>query len=222
MVYRPTPRTAERKEARRRLFLATAVRLFGEHGYAATTVPMIVEAAGSSTGAFYLYFKNKEDVFAAAMQTLDVRISEAVGRAIAAETNPLLQMKSAVEGLFLFLAGNPGEARILIVESSGLSERLERVRNEGLASHARAVEAALASLAPRVAPQRPAVTARCWVGAVYHAAWWWLEQPATSRAPAAVVAAEVAAFNLRGIGADAAGIAAAGTARGPNRKHPRK
>jgi AcrR family transcriptional regulator len=208
---------AERKQARRQLFLETAVRLFGEHGYAATTVPMIVRQAGSSIGAFYLHFKNKEDVFAAAMQALAGRISEAVDQAIAAETNPLLKMKAAVEGLFLFLAGNPAEARILIVESSGLSERLEQVRTEMLASHARGVEAALASLVPYLPPLRPAVVARCWVGAVYQAVWWWLEQPTKSRPPATVVAQEVAAFNLRGIAADQAALTAVGTA-GP--AHP--
>lgn len=43
--YRTTPRITERKEARRQLFIETAVRLFGVHGYTATTVPMIVQAA---------------------------------------------------------------------------------------------------------------------------------------------------------------------------------
>ena len=64
MVYRKTKATEERKEARRRLILDSATRLFGKHGYHATTVPMIVAEAESSTGSFYMYFRNKEDVFA--------------------------------------------------------------------------------------------------------------------------------------------------------------
>jgi hypothetical protein len=56
---------------------------------------------------------------------------------------------------------------------------------------------------------RPAVVARCWVGAAFQAAWRWLEQPAESRPSAEAVAGEVAEFNLRGIGADVATLAAA-------------
>ena len=55
---------------------------------------------------------------------------------------------------------------------------------------------------------RPAVVARCWVGAAFQAAWW-LELPAQSRPSAEAVAGEVAEFNLRGIGADVATLAAA-------------
>jgi AcrR family transcriptional regulator len=212
MVYHTTPKIAERKEARKQRFIQTAVQLFGTHGYAATTVPMIVQESGSSTGSFYFYFKNKEDVFAAAMEWLGQRIAEALNRAIAAQTNPLLQMRAAVEGFFLFLAQNPTEARILLVESSGLGERLEAIRRRLLASHARGVESALAALGPLLPPIRPPVAAWCWVGAVYQAVWWWLEQPAESRPPVERIATEVADFNLRAIGADPRTLAAAGTA----------
>jgi AcrR family transcriptional regulator len=201
MAYRTTPRIAEQKEARRQLFVETAVRLFGMHGYAATTVPMIVKEAGSSTGGFYFYFRNKEDIFAAAMERLGERISAAVSEAIAGQKNPILQMRAAVEGLFLFLAANPTEARILLVESAGLSERLEGIRRELLAIHTRGVENALKALAQVLPAMSPPVVARCWVGAVYQAASWWLEQAPRSRPSAEAVAREVAGFNLRGIGA---------------------
>lgn len=39
-----------------------ALHLFGLHGYDATTVNAIVEAAGVSKGAFYHYFERKDDV----------------------------------------------------------------------------------------------------------------------------------------------------------------
>lgn len=209
MAYRTTPKIAERKEARKRHFIEIAVGLFGVHGYQAATVPMIVQESGSSTGSFYFYFKNKEDVFAAALEWLGQRIGEAVDQSISAQTDPLLQMRAAVESLFLFLARNPTEARILLVESSGLSERLETIRRKFLASHAKGVESALAALAPALPKMRPAVAAWCWVGAVYQTALWWLEQPAKSRPAAEQIAAEVADFNLRAIGAESQTPAAA-------------
>ena len=221
MAYRTPARIAAQKEARRQLFVETAVRLFGMHGYAATTVPMIVKEAGLSTGGFYFYFRNKEDIFAAAMEHLGHRISAAVSDAIAGQKNPILQMRAAVEGLFLFLAANPTEARILLVESAGLTERLEGIRRELLAIHSRGVENALKALAPVLPAMSPPVVARCWVGAVYQAALWRLEQTPGSRPSAEAVAREVAGFNLRGIGANSPAIAAAEKARAVHAKKRR-
>lgn len=191
---------AERKQARRRRLLGAATRLFGQHGYHATTVPMIVAAAGSSTGSFYLYFRNKEDVFRAALEALGERVSVALNQAVAAEVHPAGQMEAAVLRLVLFLAENPEEARILIVESSGLSPRLEETRRAVIGQHARGVERALAQVASDLSAEERAVSARCWVGAVYEAVYHWLELPPEQRPPAATVAATVARFNLGGIG----------------------
>jgi TetR/AcrR family transcriptional regulator, fatty acid metabolism regulator protein len=202
MAYRTTPKMADRKQARRLRFLETAIRLFGAQGFHATTVPMIVEEAGSSTGSFYFYFRNKEEVFVAALKWLAERIARELDRAIGAEVDPVRQMEAAVKGLFLFLAASPAEARILIVESSGLGPRIEAVRKQVLDSHATSVERALLALAPALpGVVDPAIAARCWVGAVYQAAHWWLAQPADCRSPAENVATEVARFNLQAIGA---------------------
>lgn len=42
---------------------AAALELFSRHGYHATTVDKIIEKAGISKGAFYWYFKSKEELF---------------------------------------------------------------------------------------------------------------------------------------------------------------
>jgi len=202
MVYRTTPKMARRKETHRTKLLETAIRLFGKHGYHATTVPMIVKACGSSTGSFYFYFRNKEDVFAAALERLGERIAEALNAAISvAGENPLQQMRAAVERLVLFMAENPDEARILIVESSGLGARLEQIRRGIVDSHARSVEKALLELRSALPPLDPTLIARCWVGSVYESVYHWLEQPIARRHSSRTVASAVAEFNLRGIGA---------------------
>lgn len=156
MVYRTTPKMAERKAAHRAHLLSTAVRLFGANGYHATTVPMIVKASGSSTGSFYFYFRNKEDVFTAALQRFGERIAEALNQAIAAAADDSLSiMRTAVEELVLFMAANPDEARMLIVETSGLGDALQQVRRNIVASHARSVERALTELAPALPSLSP-------------------------------------------------------------------
>ncbi len=202
MVYRQTPRVLKRKQARRRKLLARAIRLFGRKGYHATTVPMIVRASGMATGTFYLYFRDKEDVFAAALVELGERISAAINQAMAAAAPDVLShMQTAVKTLVRFLADHPQEARILIVESSGLGKRLEAVRRRIVESHTRSVEMALAAVAHRLPPMERSVVARCWVGAVYEAVFCWLEQPAPQRLAAERLATAIADFNLRGIGA---------------------
>lgn len=202
MVYHTTPKMAERKEAHRTHLLETAIRLFGKHGYHATTVPMIVKASGSSTGSFYFYFRNKEDVFAAALQRFGENIAAALNDAIAtAGKKPLQQMKAAVERTFLFLAENPDEARILIVESSGLGARLQHIRRGIIDSHARSVENALSRARSALPPLDSVLVARCWIGSVYESVYYWLEQPVARRPAAKKVATAVAEFNLRGIGA---------------------
>ena len=202
MVYRTTPKMAQRKEANRARILDTAIRLFGARGYHATTVPDIFRESRSSNGAFYLYFRNKEDVFATALEFIGQQISAALNQAIAGTgENPLSQMRAAVETLIRYLAEHPHEARVLIVESSGMTPRLAQVRRAIIASHCRSVERALTALSDSLPHLDPRVVASCWVGAVHEAVYQWLETPPSQRTKTETLAREVSSFNLRGIGA---------------------
>jgi AcrR family transcriptional regulator len=200
MAYRTTPKMEARKAAKRQLFLDTATALFGEKGYHDTTVPDVVATSGTSTGSFYSYFRNKEDLFAEVLSAVAQRLAEALNADIRNEGEPASQMRAAVEGTFRFLTEHPHEARILLVESSSLGARLEGLRRQVLASHARSVEAALGEVSRDFPEGARAVLARCWVGAVYEAARWWLEQDPERRRSATRVGRMVASFNLRGVG----------------------
>jgi TetR/AcrR family transcriptional regulator, fatty acid metabolism regulator protein len=206
MTYRTTSRAILRKQERRARLLTEATRLFGQRGFHDTTVPMIVAAADSSIGSFYLYFRSKEDIFAAVLEWMGAQIATAIGEAMAqAGPDPLDHMRAAVEALVNFLARNPGEARILIVESSGLGKRLEAVRRAIVQSHTRSVQQALTLLAHRLPEMDAAIAASCWIGAAYEAAFHWLEQPESQRVTSQHLAESIAAFNLRAIGAPVGG-----------------
>ena len=190
---------AERREARRRLLLDAAIALFGRLGYHAATVPMIVVEAQSSTGAFYLYFRNKEDVYAAALQEIGARLAAALNQAIARESMPDARMGAAVEAFVRWLAGNAAEARMLM-EAATLGGRLEEAHRAVIESHVRSVAAALESAAPWVDAQDRGVVARCWVGAILEVTMSWLRMEPGERPDAARLARTVRSFNLRGAG----------------------
>jgi AcrR family transcriptional regulator len=59
----------ERAAATQAQLLEAARQVFAERGYQATSVAAITDAASTAHGTFYLYFRNKEDVFAQLMAT---------------------------------------------------------------------------------------------------------------------------------------------------------
>ncbi len=62
MARKKTTIESERQAVRERL-LHSALDIFNEKGYAATSVREIVEAAGVTKPALYYYFKNKEGIY---------------------------------------------------------------------------------------------------------------------------------------------------------------
>jgi len=62
----------EQAEATRRQLLEAAGDVFERRGYRATTVGAITERADTAHGTFYLYFRNKEDVFCQVIEAVVV------------------------------------------------------------------------------------------------------------------------------------------------------
>jgi hypothetical protein len=114
-------------------------------------------------------------------------------------------MRVAVETFILYLAEHPDEAHILIVESSGLTAKLAKVRRSIIASHCRSVEQALTSISASLPKLNPKVVASSWVGAVHESVYQWLDSPEEHRISAEALASEISSFNLRGIGAQKGG-----------------
>ncbi len=56
------------KKEKRNLYLVAAVRAFEKNGFHDTTVKDITDAAGTSVGNFYRYFKSKEQIFEVLIQ----------------------------------------------------------------------------------------------------------------------------------------------------------
>jgi AcrR family transcriptional regulator len=199
MVYRRTTITEGRREARRRILLDAAIKLFSQHGFHATTVPMIVAEAQSSTGSFYLHFQNKEDVLNVALEELGQSIAKVMNNLMKTQPDALKRVSLGVETLFTFLAQNPEQARILIVGSSGLSARIERTRRAILLQQEDQVRRTHESAPCLFAIENTIIAARCIVGAAFEVLYCWLEEDPETRMPAAEVAKAVAQFNVQAV-----------------------
>lgn len=58
----------EKMKEKERLIIEMAMKLFATKGMSATSVQEIVTACGISKGAFYLYFKSKDELLLATLR----------------------------------------------------------------------------------------------------------------------------------------------------------
>ena len=98
----------ERKKAKTKAAIQQhALRLFREQGYHATTVEQIAEAAEISTGTFFRYFPNKEDVVLS--DVYDPLLAEAVA-AQPDDLGPISCFRNAMRQVFTGLPATELEA----------------------------------------------------------------------------------------------------------------
>ena len=74
-IDRARPANAAKAEATRRGLIDAARKLFGEQGYAATSVDEVVKAAGVTKGALYHHFRDKDDLFRAVVEGVKVDVT---------------------------------------------------------------------------------------------------------------------------------------------------
>lgn len=98
-----TPRTPEQNQAiqaeSKAKIVETALKLFAENGYDATSIRMIAQAAGISQGLMYNYFGSKADLLAEIMHLMMVYSAEAWDN-IPHNAPPLDQLKTLIRNTF--------------------------------------------------------------------------------------------------------------------------
>jgi AcrR family transcriptional regulator len=67
---------AQQGEATRRALIDVARKLFGEQGYAATSLDEIVAGAKVTKGAFYHHYAGKQELFAAVYEQVKLEVSD--------------------------------------------------------------------------------------------------------------------------------------------------
>lgn len=108
----PASRTDRRKARTASAILAAAERLFLSHGYTATTMEDLSEAADVAVGSIYAHFGGKEGVYSALVDRaleLDQRYSE---EGFAAGKSPMEQLVGMAEGYLRFAREHPAYFRL--------------------------------------------------------------------------------------------------------------
>ena len=98
---------AERRAATREAILNAGRRLFGERGFAATTMDDIAEQAQVAKGAVYHHFATKEAVFEAVFDSASRDLVTEVERATRSERDVLAAMVAGTQHYFAACAKGP-------------------------------------------------------------------------------------------------------------------
>jgi AcrR family transcriptional regulator len=172
-------RDARQKGRRRRLAVA-ALKLFADRGYNAASVDEIVAEARMSKSAFYEFFTSKEHCFRELLAEEGGSLIRETLAAAATGRNHHERLRLGITTFVRTCFDQAAVARLLIVESVGLSEGVDKVRHElqGRFADAVAEEVRHAKLHdPFYADMDPQVFGRAVVGAVSDSVGYFLTHP---------------------------------------------
>jgi len=173
-------RRGARIERRRGRLAEAALTLFADQGYAVTSVDEIVARAKVSKSAFYEFFESKEECFREVLGHEGGALIQDVLTQAAAGHNHRERLRLGINKFVQSCFERSAVARLLIVESVGLSRGVERVRHELQSSFADAVAEEVRHAKahdPFYAQQDPQIFGRAVVGAVSDAVGYFLTHP---------------------------------------------
>ncbi|MGW6374706.1 TetR/AcrR family transcriptional regulator [Rhodococcus sp. NPDC055112] len=127
--YGGRPVTARRAE-RRSQFIAAALAVFTEKGYARSSVADVCAAAGLARSQFYAEFASREDLLLALYDQIQSDAREAMVAALAEVASSELRdlVAAAMEAFVESIGADPRRAQISYVDIVGVSPRVEQHR----------------------------------------------------------------------------------------------
>jgi TetR/AcrR family fatty acid metabolism transcriptional regulator len=187
--------------ATRERILRAALAAFASRGYHRVSVDDIVRASGTSKGAVYHHFPNKEALFLALVDGLADRLAGAVSEAIDGATGALAKVEGAIRAGLETFAANRDLARILLLEAAGAGAAYQAKR---VGVHGRFAALIRGYLDQAVGdedipPIDTAVATRAWLGALNEVVIAWLDGAEPARLQEAVPT--LTSMLLRSIGA---------------------
>jgi AcrR family transcriptional regulator len=142
------------KQATRAALSLAAERLFAEHGFEATTVAQIADAAGVGERTFYRYFDNKQDLLAERAITWVGLLAEAIRARPAAET-PYQAVAGAMSATVRELTSGQPEDQAWILGTAQPLAGLRRVQPRPLRRIEQAIAGAVLARLDAAADPQP-------------------------------------------------------------------
>jgi len=183
----------------REKLIQAAIAVFAEHGYNGTTVDDIVQAAGSSKGAFYFYFPNKEGLFLALVEDFATGLVRAIADAVEKSTGALAKVEAALAAGVRAFGRDRALSKIMLVEAVGLNPAFEGKRREIYARFAALIQSYLdkAVADGDIPPMNTEMMAYAWLGAITEVVVHWLETGRPENLEAVVP--DLARFTIKGL-----------------------
>ena len=154
---------AQRREASSRAVLESATRLFGEKGYADTSLEDIAADCGLTIRPIYHYFGNKKSLFAAVTERMEARILDSMDGGD--QSRPGAGIRENWRA-YLELCDDPAFRQIVLLDSPNILGK-ERWATSPVSQNARAM---LTKERDAKADFRAALTSRVLMGAFAEAA----------------------------------------------------
>jgi AcrR family transcriptional regulator len=183
MAFKRSEKIELHKDEKRKLILETAAAILAQKGYHQTAVKDITDGAGISVGTFYLYFKNKEDLFEKlydetwktlrnlndyALKTDSCSVAKKFSRVIASSIWGYQKFKDLT--------------KIMMIEAVGLNPRFEEKYAQIMRQSVSDIESILEPLKERelIVVFDIKVAATAYIGAIHNVITCWLRGDARS------------------------------------------
>ena len=156
--------------------MEAGLELFGTLGYARTSVRAVSAAASLNSRYFYESFGSREDLLYAVYQRIVTDLFTRAVEATTRETSLEEQARAGVRAAWTAVTEDRRKARIVAIEAVGVSERLERLRQETRQALAQLTADNAMSLAGQGIKLRldPVLTARFLMGGVVEVLLEWI------------------------------------------------
>jgi len=209
--------TASQGESTIGRILDAALDVFARKGYHDTRMDEIVSKSQTSKGSIYFYFPNKEQLFLALVDQFANLLERRITEAIREHDRGMVKVQAALETCLATFGRYRRQAKVLLVQASGLGNTFEQKRMAVNDRFANLIATYLdeAVEVGEIAPLDTEVVAHAWMGAIYSVVirWVYTGEPAPDRIVQALVPmllqsvgyqAESAKNNSRGHGATSA------------------
>ena len=178
-------------DATRERILDAALEKFASKGYHDTRMDEIVEESGTSKGAIYFHFPNKERLFLALVDQFASLLERHVVEAISQQEEGIHRVRAALEACLETFGKYRRPAKLLLVQAVGLGSSFEKKRLEVTDHFAGLIQTYLneAIAVGDIESVDTEVVSHAWMGAIYGVVirWVYSGEPEPARIMAAML-----------------------------------